>query len=163
MHFSMTHHFDDSPEQLWDIFDRSDFEQRLGEMTDTKREILETRTDDGVEITRIRSVARRELPAVMKRALGIDRFQYEQEQRLDRRADTLEWTVQTPFLTDRVTARGTVRLESTDAGCTRIVEGEVHVQLPLVGKKMERKLAEKIRNSHEQAAGLAEQLLEKTS
>ena len=39
---------------------------------------------------------------------------------------------------------GTIRLESTDAGTTEVVELEIKVKVPLIGGKLERLMAEKV-------------------
>ncbi len=161
MRFSMTHHFKCAPDDLWDVFAEPEFDRRLREETGVERELLEAKYEDGVQFERIRSVSNRELPAVMKTALGIERFEFEQQNRLDRSENILNWTVSTPFLSDRVDAGGTTRVEATDTGCTRIIDGQVDIRLPLVGRKMERKLLGNIRESYEKAARIAADLLQK--
>ena len=96
----------------------------------------------------------------MKMALGIEHFEYVQEQRLDRQENTLDWKVETPFMTDRVDASGVTRVEVTDRGCRRQVDGEIRVRLPLMGKKMEQKLAERLQTSYEEAVDIAREMLE---
>lgn len=160
MRFTMTHHFACSPQRMWEIYEDDEFERRLQEATQVRREVVVEEDNDGVLKKRLRCVAQKELPTPMKVALGIERFEYVQEQRLDRETNTLEWDVETPFMTDRVDASGVTRVEVTDGGCERRVDGEIRVRLPLVGKKMERKLAERLQTSYEEAVDIAREMLE---
>ncbi len=160
MRFTMSHEFRCPPEKMWEVYEDDEFERRLQEATQVRREVLEEREEDGVQIKRLRCVAEKELPKPMKMALGIEQFEYEQEQRLDRKENLLEWKVVTPFMTDRVHAAGTTRVEPTERGCRRKVEGDIQVRLPLVGKKMEQNLARRLQTSYEEAVDIAREMLE---
>lgn len=160
MRFSMSHEFRCSPDEMWELYHSDEFERRLQQATEVRREVLEERSEDGIEYKKLRCVSQRELPKPMKMALGIEQFEYEQEQRLDRNTHTLEWEVQTPFMTDRVSAAGTTRVEETERGCRRTVEGDIEVRLPLVGSKMERKLSDRFQVSYEEAAEIAREMLD---
>lgn len=158
--FMVTDEFDCSPDRLWEIMESSEeFERRLEEATEMRREIVEEdRRGDEVWSRRVRCVSLREIPAMMQKALGIEQFEYDLEQRVDRREDLVEWTLETPFMTDRVDARGTTSVEETDEGCRRTVQGRVDIQLPMVGAKMETKLVEKLRESEQKGAEIAREI-----
>lgn len=161
MQFSITDQFDCSPQRLWELLeDDEEVARRLQETTQERRELVEQDTDNGVEHLRIRCVSMREIPAMMQKALGIERLEYERDQRLDRDAGVMNWEVTTPFLTDRVDVTATTRVSATDDGCRRVVEGQVDIQLPLVGKKMEGKLADRIRDGEQAAGRIVRELLD---
>lgn len=159
MRFSMSHHFDCTPQELWDIFESREFDDRLEEETGVRREVLDERSVDGIIHKKLKCISLKELPAVMKKALGTDHLEFEQTNELDREASVLKWDVVTPFLTDRVDAGGKTRVEPSGEGCTRTIEGEITIRLPLVGKKMEKKLSENLRDSYEKAATIAREML----
>lgn len=163
MRFSMTHRFDCTPEQLWDIFESRRFDERLEEVSGVRREVLEEREEDGVIHKKLRCISLKELPGMMKKALGTEHLEFEQTNRLDRSQNILEWDVVTPFLTDRVDAGGTTRVKADGKGCARTIDGEISIQLPLVGKKMEKKLADNLRESYEKAAEIAREMLAEES
>lgn len=161
MKLKMINEFECTPEMLWEIFEDPEFDRRLEEETGVRREVLEARTEEGgVEIKKLRCISLREMPAVMKKVLGTEQFEFEQENRLDRKEGLLEWTVVTPFLTDRVDAGGTTRVEKTKSGSKRIVTGEIVIRLPVVGKKMEGKLAGNIEESYKKAADIARKMIQ---
>lgn len=160
MKISMDNQFECSPEVLWDIFEDPEFDRRLEEETGVRREVLESRTEeDGVEYKKLKCISLKEMPAMMQKALGTEQFEFEQENWLDRKAGILKWQVNTPFLTDRVDAGGTTRVEETANGSRRLVDGEIVIRLPLVGKKMEKKLSGNIQVSYEKAAAIAREMI----
>ncbi len=161
MKFAMTHHFDCTPEELWEIFESREFDVRLEEETAVRREVLEESTDDnGVVNKKLRCISLKEMPGVMKKAIGSDHLEFEQTNELDLKESILKWEVVTPFLTDRVEAGGTTRVDEAEGGgCTRNIQGEINIKLPLVGKKMEKKLSENLSESYEKAAGIARAMI----
>ena len=161
MKLKMINEFSCSPELLWEIFEDPEFDRRLEEETGVRREVMEEKKgDDGVLYKKLRCISLRELPAMMKKALGTEHLEFEQENRLDLEKSELKWTVVTPFLSDRVDAGGTTRVEKTATGARRIVEGEIVIRLPVVGKKMEAKLGGNIEESYEKAAAIAKKMIE---
>lgn len=161
MNYVVTDEFDCSPEELWELLeDNEEFTRRLEQQIEETRQTEQRHTEDGEEVRRIRCISRRDIPELMKKALGIERLEYEREQRLDRGRGVMHWEVTTPFLAERVDATGTTRVEVHDGGCRRRVTGQVEIQLPVVGSKMEGKLADKLREADEAAAAIAREMLD---
>ena len=159
MRFTVTDEFACTPERLWEILEDGEFINRLEERTEQRRELVEEHADNGVCHRRIRWVSQRDIPGVMKKALGIERLEYEHVQRLDRAEGVMDWEVTTPFLSDRVDVTGTTRVVATQQGCRRAVEGQVQIRLPLMGKKMEAKLAGRLGDTERAAAAIVRELL----
>ena len=159
MKLKMVNEFACSPEVLWDIFESPEFDQRLEEETGVRREVLETRTEGDVEYKKLRCISLKEIPAMMKKALGTEQFEFEQENRLDRTKGVLEWKVNTPFLSDRVDAGGKTEVEAMEKGSRRIVTGDISIRLPIVGAKIEKKLSGNIEESYKKAAEIAHKMI----
>ena len=160
MRYTITDDFDCSPQELRKLFESDEFERRLENEIDSTRDVVDETTEDGLEITTYRFASRREIPAVMQKALGVERIEYDRTERSDRETGTTTWTVKTPFMTERVDVEGTTTLEETDGGCRRIVEGKVSIDLPVVGGKMEEKFANRVRGADEAMAKIARQILD---
>ncbi len=163
MRFTVTDEFACTPERLWELLEDGEFIKRLEERTEQRRELIEEEIDDGVCHRRIRWVSQRDIPGVMKKALGIDRLEYEHDQRIDRSEGTMHWEVTTPFVPRRVEVTGTTRVEPTDEGCRRMVEGQVQIRLPLMGKKMEQKLAGRLGDAERAAASIVREMLNESA
>ncbi len=161
MKLKMINEFSCSPELLWEIFEDPEFDRRLEEETGVRREVLEAREEDGgVLYKKLRCISLKELPAMMKKALGTEHLEFEQENHLDLQKSELRWVVNTPFLSDRVDAGGTTRVEATENGSRRVVTGEIVIRLPVVGKKMEQRLGGNIEESYQKAAAIAAKMVE---
>src|SRR5690625_4841246 len=160
MKLKMVNEFACEPRLLWEIFDDPEFERRLEEETGVRREGLEVREEGGISIKRLRCISLKEMPAMMKKALGVEQFEFEQENRFDAAAGLLTWTITTPFLTDRVEAGGTTRVKETAGGCLRTIEGKIEIRLPIVGKQMEKRLAQNVEESYQKAAEIAATMIE---
>ncbi|MFU8803870.1 MAG: DUF2505 domain-containing protein [Bradymonadaceae bacterium] len=160
MRFTMSHEFSCEPPILWDIFfGHDEFERRLEEATDVRREVLRHEMQDGVEYSLIRCSSKRNLPAPMAKALGMKTFVFDQENWLDRDKNTLRWKVILPVMTERVRAEGTTVVTPSESGCVRTIDGEIEVRIPLVGGKMEQKVAQSVQDSYARAAEIARELL----
>lgn len=160
MKLKMINEFSCSPELLWEIFEDPEFDRRLEAETGVRREVIEEQEgEDGVLYKKLRCISLKDLPAMMQKALGTEHLEFVQENRLDLKKSELKWSVVTPFLTDRVDAGGTTRVEKTDTGSRRIVDGEILIRLPVVGKKMEAKLGGNIQESYEKAAEIARKMV----
>ena len=160
MRFSITDQFDCSPQRFREIVDSEEFERRFREETETRRVDVDEDADGESEYREQRFVSMRDIPAMMKKTLGVDRLEYSRKERYDVDDETIEWTVTTPFMTDRVEAGGTTVLEADDDGCLRTVEGFVAIDLPLVGSKMAEKFGGRLRDAEVATARIVRELLE---
>ena len=60
---------------------------------------------------------------------------------------------------DKVTAKGTMTMRRVANGVERVVDGEVTVRVPLVGKKIEKAILGSVTSSYEQAAQITQKWL----
>lgn len=159
MKFSLPHTFDCDPATLWSITDDPEFERRLGERSDTGRELLDERIDGGVRYVRRRITANRELPAAMKKVLGSDQITYTQETWRPVDGNELRWKITPMVLAGKFTGEGTTTVTAIPTGCRRIIAGELRIAVPLIGAKMEQKLVDDVRASYEKAAVILREML----
>ena len=159
MRLSITHHFPCTPEQLWAVFDDPTFNPRMGERTGVRRELLAERTDEQGSYVKWKVIASTEIPAMMQKAIGADRISYEQESRRAVGSNTLEWNIIPMVLANKFTGTGTTTVRAAEGGSERVIEGELVVRVPILGKQMETKLMESVEQSYAQAAVLALEML----
>lgn len=161
MKLKLTQDFPDcTPEQLWDVFLDPRFDERLKAESGVQRELLEKRDEDGVTVIRRRVISDKKIPRLMQKALGADRIEYEQTSRLDRSKSTLEWTIQPAMMAERISIAGVTTITSTGSGCQRVIDGDISIRIALVGKKMEKRLAENIEETYTRAAEIAREMLQ---
>ncbi len=154
MKFKITQQLACSPEKYWDLVDSEAFIEHFEERADTALSV----DREGIH-KRLTYTSRGELPAIMQKALGIERMEYEEYHDVDRENHRNTWEVETPFMTDRVKAWGTTRLEATDEGCRRTVEGTVEIKMAVVGKKMSEKFGQRLEMAHRVRGEVVEILL----
>ena len=155
MRLSMIHRFPCTPEELWAVFDDPSFNPRMSERTGVQRELLAERNDAQGYYARWKIIANTEIPAIMQKAIGADRVSYEQESRRAAGSNTLEWKIFPMVLAKQFTGNGTTTVRAAEGGSERLIEGELVVRVPVLGKQMEAKLVESVEKSYAQAAELA--------
>lgn len=155
----MAHRFTCSPEQLMSVLDDPSFDVRMAAQTGVVREVLERREDAGGSYVRFRVVANKEIPAVMAKAIGADRISYEQESRRATGTFKIDWTIIPMVLASKFQGSGSTTVRATADGCERVIEGDLVVRVPILGKQMEAKLVESIEDSYNRAAVLAGEML----
>ena len=155
MRLSMTHRFPCTPEELWAVFDHPTFNPRMSEITGVQRELLAETNDERGYYGKWRVIANTEIPAVMQKVIGADRVSYEQESRRAKGSNTLAWSIVPMVLAKQFTGNGTTTVRAAEGGSERLIEGELVVRVPVLGKQMETKLVESVEKSYAQAAELA--------
>ena len=139
----------------WDVYESAEYKRRLREQTRIQQEVLETLTEGEVEVRRIRTEPDRELPAMVAKALGTKRLSYVQTSRLDRAAGRVEWTVDLDGIGDRVRVSGTTTCVPAEGGCKRVIDGEISVDVPLIGRQIERQVVAAFEDSMRRANEVA--------
>ena len=143
------------PATAWSIFESKEFEARLEQATDLVCEVLDETMEGGVQVKRLRYTSRRELPAMVARALGSKNLTYEQVNRYDAARSELAWTVKLPVMADRVSVAGVTRITPTTSGSKRVVDGDISVRVRLVGGQIEKAVVAEFERSMLRAVDLA--------
>lgn len=143
------------PATAWAIFESKEFEARLEEATDLVCEVLGETTEGSVQVKHLRFTSKRELPAMVARALGSKNLTYEQVNRYDAARSELAWSVQLPVMADRVSVGGVTRITPAPGGAKRVVDGEISVRVRLVGSQIEKVVVAEFERSMARAVDLA--------
>jgi len=159
MKLSIRNSFPCDPATLWEVFDSAEFDKRLEAQSGVRREVISESQDGEIGVRVLRCISKKELPGFMAKAMGSKNLEYTQTSRFDPKTNSLEWNVVPTVMADRVTAKGHTTVTPSGSGCDRHVQGEITVRLPLVGKRIEKKLMEEIGSSYERAAEIANALI----
>jgi hypothetical protein len=151
MNFELRHAFEHSPERVWETLFSPDYEQAAASLSDITKEVVEEREEGVRSFRRTLCTSPRELPAMMRRAIGSDRLTYTLEEIRHNDTMTLQWRVIPTALGKKVRAEGSYRVIPALNGCERLVKGEVTVAIPLVGGKIERAIGGELKAGYETA------------
>ena len=161
MKMLLTHHFPCSPEEFWAVVMDPVFSKETDQKARIEKTVLESRIEpDGRRYQHMRFFYLDPLPAIVARILGTGHLTYEQIQRIDDRALTLEWEVIPPISRKKFRADGFYRVRAAKGGCERVIEGDVEVKVPLVGRKIEQGVIDQIKNGYERGADIIRQRLQ---
>lgn len=160
MKLKLEHRFACSPETYWKIATQADVEQEGSRRNDGEIETISDEESDGIRIRRQRFVMNRELPAAMVKVLKTERIGYELETRIDVARHRAEWTITPLVLPDRVQGAGVAVVTPTSDGCLRIIEGDLTIKVPLLGRKMEERLIAEITTSYNTTAEVIREHIE---
>ena len=148
------------PATAWELFESEAFEQRLAQQTRISSEKLEERPDGDQRVfRRMKYRSDSELPSVVAKALGSKNLNYEQSNHMNRATSRMEWTVQLPVLTDRVKVAGSTTIYPHPQGCRRVVDGDITVNVPLVGGQIEKVVVQEFEKSMTRAVDIVRQLI----
>lgn len=163
MKLYIENHMPVDAQHAWDVFESDEYKQRLQETTNVTQEVLETRTEGDLEIRRIRTEPDRELPGMVASAIGSKKLSYVQENRFDKAKGRMEWNVELDGIGDRVTVKGVTTCVPDGDGCKRIIDGEITVRVPLVGRRIEKAVVAEFEKSMQRANEVALDLLRQRS
>ena len=136
--FRIVHSFDTSPARYWKLFFHEPFNVALYERIKVKeRKVLDWKETDGTIYRSIKIVPARDLPGFIKKLVGGD-LGYVESSTFYKDKDSMDVTVEPTLFKDRTTMKARYWLEPVGEGkVTRIFEGSIKVEMPLVGKKVE--------------------------
>jgi hypothetical protein len=150
---SFTHVFPCTPAEFFALFDDPGLEAVQSRESNMQREVVEARTNpDGTRFKRVRCKPNRAIPAVLKALVGPEGIVYFQVADIDPAQGLIRWRVEVPAFADRMQVGGTTRVEPHEGGCARRIEGEVTVNVRLVGGQIERFVAEDVQKSYDKTA-----------
>ena len=155
----VTSEFPAPPEAVWAVFDSEEYQAKLRAQSGLLKTVLEEREEGGIVHRRTKVEREKPLPKIFAKALGSDRLTYFQVDRFDAQTNTLEWRVEVPAMGERLSVGGVTRMEVIPTGSRRVLRGEVTVKIPVLGKRMEKAVAEDFQASAERAVALVRSLL----
>ncbi len=153
MRFEVHHRFKCSAERLWTIIMDTAYQAQVDQAARLTRTVVEDRqTADGPRRS-VRFEPEATLPAAAQRALGTKKLVYLQEQRWRERDLSMKWRVVVEALPDRVRCSGDFKVSPRAGGeCERRVTGEVVVNIPLLGARIERRIVDELKDSYGRTA-----------
>lgn len=160
MKFSLEHRFPCNVEVLWALVHSPRYITAIDDAAGLRRELLSERIVRDERIQRIRFIPDRSLPPAAQRAMGMEKLIYIQEQRWRERDHSMRWTVELTGLESKFSSTGTLKIGQRAKGeCVRNVDGEIRVNVPLIGGRFEKKIVADVTASYERAAVVTRDLL----
>lgn len=126
-------------------------------------EVLEEGPRGGLHYKKAKVTSHKELPAMMRKAIGANHLSYVLEQWRDDAKHEVKWKVTPPVQQDKIKAEGFYKLVATPDGCERLVSGEISVSIRFVGGTIEKAIGGELQSSYEKSAGFAAEWLEKNT
>lgn len=157
MKLKLEHRFACDPETYWEIATQDTVEAEGAQKNNGEVETLSDTVVDGIRIRRQRFTMNRELPAAITKVLKTDRISYELEMHIDTARYRADWTITPLVLPDRVKGSGVAVVTPTSEGCLRVIDGELSVKVPLVGRMMEERLIAEVTDSYSVTAAIIRQ------
>ena len=151
MHFTLEHSLPANIDHAWSSIMNEEFFAKSYAQSGIERTLLSTENRGGKIYSVVRVKVLEPMPKVAAKVLGTTQLQWTQQQVIDNQSHTMHWKINIPN-TKQVSAQGTFRLVASAGGCTRIVDGDVKVKIPLVGRKAEEHVCAKLRQSYEESA-----------
>ncbi len=159
MELSLTSDFNATPEAVWATFDSEAFQARLAAESGMVKKVLEDREEDGLRHRRTQVERTKPLPGFVAKVLGTKKLTYIQIDQCNPAANHSDWKVEVPALGDRVSVSGRTSFTATPTGCHRVMKGNVSVRVPLVGKAVEKAVANSFTKTAARAVELVRTLL----
>lgn len=159
MKMNVRHRLPASPDVAWREIFSEPYSQAITVHTGTSSERISEEVKDGKRLVRSRVTLARELPGAAAKVMGSKHLVYVLEERIDDANHTVQWRVLVDKVSDKVKAGGIFKLVAAGDGCDRIIQGEVSVAVPIIGRKIEAGIAAELEKSYEATARFAQKWL----
>jgi hypothetical protein len=146
MKFEIRDVFATTPEVLWAHLCDPTHEAKLAEMAGAERQVLSDETEGDVTRRSVRMTTQNPQMATLAKLLGSSSVSFDQRFEFRHADRTATWTYATPA-GDRIRVGGVWRLVPHADGTERVVEGEVVVNVPLVGGTLEGKIVQAVKDT----------------
>jgi hypothetical protein len=151
--FNVIHEFATEPEAFWKLFFHEPYNEDLYDQIGVKERKFLDRSEDAHTVKwTLRILPKRDLPAVIKKIVGGD-LGYTEISTMYKAKSKIDVRIEPTLLTERTQIRAEYTLDPIGPGrVRRAFTGTIHVDLPLVGRKVEATVLEDLRKSYEVAA-----------
>jgi hypothetical protein len=152
-HFKITHEFATDPETYWKVFLDEAYNVELYDRIGVKERTTLDRSEDEKTVKwKVRIMPKRDLPGVIKKVVGGD-LGYTETSTLHKAENWIDVKIEPSLMKDRTKINARYTLTSIgDKRVRRTFEGDIHIDLPLVGKKVEAAILEDLQKSYDVAA-----------
>jgi hypothetical protein len=161
-HFSITHDFEGDPATFWKLFFHEPYNLELYERIGVKeRKVLQHDEDDEKIRFSLRIMPKRDLPSVIKKIVGGD-LGYTETSTYWKAKSLIDVRIEPTLLKERTKIHATYTVKPTAPGrFRRTFEGDIDVDLPLVGRKVEATVLDDMKKSYDVAAQVTAEWLKK--
>ena len=160
MKFHLRHPLPADAETAWNIVMSDEFAAASYEHSGSKREVLSTEERDGKIYSSLRITLQSSLPPMAAKMVGSSQLSWIQDQITDNSRRQMQWRIQIPGV-DKVKATGSFSIVTEGSTCIRVVEGDVQVSIPLVGRKAEKHVCKQLEQSYNKTAIFTQQWLQR--
>jgi hypothetical protein len=161
-HFSIAHEWNTNLERFWDVFFDDAFNDELSRRLKLKeRTVLERSETDTTMVWVLRILPERDLPGFVKSLVKGD-FGYVERNTYYKGKNTIETAIQPTLFADRTRIGGTFTLDVPGPGRVRRTwTGQIRVDVPLLGRKIEELIKSDMALSFGVAADVTREFLAK--
>ena len=162
MKFRMEHRLPASAQQAWSVVMSEAFAKQSYAHSGTVREVLSEETRGDLVFMKLKILVEKPLPSMAAKVVGSSQLSWIQEQIIDHARCEMKWKISIPSA-KKVQASGIFRIDSHGESSIRIVEGDVNVKIPVLGKKAEQHICKQLEESYEKSAQFTQEWLRKHS
>ena len=161
-HFKIAHEFAADPQTYWKVFLSEPYNVALYDRIGIKERTILSRTEDEKTVKwSVRIMPKRDLPGVIKKIVGGD-LGYVETSTLYRDESYIDVHIAPTLMKERTKIRGKYTVVPIGGGrVRRTFEGDIDIDLPLVGKKVEATILEDMQRSYDVAAQVTAEWLAK--
>jgi hypothetical protein len=152
-HFAITHEFSATPEEFWKVFLHEPYNIELYDRIGVKERKMIDRSEDAETVKwALRIVPKRDLPTVVKKIVGGD-LGYTEISTYYKGKSYIDVRVEPTLMKERtkIKALYTVKVIG-ERRLSRTFEGDIAVDIPLVGRKVEAVVLDDVKRSYAVAA-----------
>jgi hypothetical protein len=150
MKIEVRHSFPAPAAACWAQFYSPEYEAAIAANNPTTQKVvLEDRNEGGRRLRRTRYKS--PLPASAAAAMGRDSMSYELVERWTEGTFLIDWKVIPEMMPEKIKAEGSYSLTDAPGGCTRLIQGVVEVNIPLLGGRIEKAIGEHLTQGYEKA------------
>jgi hypothetical protein len=152
-HFAITHELDATPEEFWRVFHHEPYNVELYQRIGVKeRTVLDRSEDDATIKWAVRIVPKRDLPSLIKKVIGGD-LGYTEISTYHKGKNSIDVRVEPTLMKERTKIQGVYTVAALGPRrIRRTFEGDIHFDMPIVGKKIEATVLDDMRRSYDVAA-----------
>jgi hypothetical protein len=152
-HFAITHEFAATPEEFWKVFLHEPYNVELYDRIGVRERKMVDRSEDAETVKwALRIMPKRDLPTVVKKIVGGD-LGYTEISTYYKGKNYIDVRVEPTLMKERTKIKGTYTVKPIgERRLSRTFEGDVAVDIPLVGRRVEAVVLDDLRRSYEVAA-----------
>ncbi len=159
-HFVIAHDFDADPERFWRLFFDEPYNAALYERLKMKERTVLVKTEDDATIHFEQKILpRRDLPAVIKKLVRGD-LGYVETTTYHKGKNYMDVKIEPTLFKDRTDVRARYTITPLAPGkVRRTFEGDIHVDIPFLGRRVEAAVLDDVQRSYDVAAQVTREWL----